>query len=56
MAKKKVDTDIPQPFKSWVFDEERGHWVAPIAIPDVSKPYKWDEDKGEWELLEFPAE
>ena len=52
----KVNTDIPQPFKSWSFDEDLGYWVAPVAIPDVSKPYKWDESKKEWELMEFPAE
>jgi hypothetical protein len=55
MAKKKVDTDLEQPFKSWSFDEELGYWVAPVAIPNVSLPYTWNEDKGEWDLVEFPS-
>jgi len=52
----KSNTTIPQPFKSWTFDENLGYWVAPKAIPDVTQPYTWNDKTGEWDLIEFPAE
>jgi len=52
----KPNTDLPQPFKSWTFDEDLGYWVAPTPIPDVTQPYNWNDKTGEWELLEFPVQ
>ena len=36
----------PQPFPSWVLDEDTCLWVAPIPMPDGD--YVWDEDAGDW--------
>lgn len=36
----------PQPFASWVLDEDTCVWVAPIPMPDGA--YVWDEDAGDW--------
>jgi len=37
---------------SWVWNEEVGHWVAPIAQPTDGLPYLWDEAAGNW--MPFP--
>ena len=34
----------PQPFPSWILDEETCVWHAPIAKPDTENSYSWDED------------
>jgi hypothetical protein len=44
----------PQPFDSWVLDEETCQWVAPIAYPTNGFTYLWDESNLEWELVNFP--
>ena len=36
----------PQPYASWVLDEDTCLWVAPIPMPDGD--YVWDEDAGDW--------
>lgn len=38
----------PQPFASWVLDEERCRWEAPIPYPKGGEAYTWDEDAGDW--------
>ena len=40
----------PQPFPSWILDEESCIWDAPIPRPDVGSnhPYEWDEENGIW--------
>ena len=37
---------------SWVWSEEVGYWVAPIAQPNDGLPYLWDETTGNW--MPFP--
>jgi len=37
----------PQPFASWVLDEDTCLWVAPIAYP-AEGDYAWDEEAGDW--------
>jgi hypothetical protein len=37
---------------SWVWSEEVGYWVAPIAQPTDGLPYLWDEAAGNW--MPFP--
>ena len=37
----------PQPFASWVLDEDTCLWVAPIAYP-AEGAYTWDEEAGDW--------
>ena len=48
------DAFIPsKPFKSWVLNEEKFFWEAPVAYPDDGKNYKWDEQTTSWQ--EFVA-
>lgn len=39
---------FPQPFPSWVKDEQSGTWQAPIPYPDHDKNYYWDETVVGW--------
>jgi hypothetical protein len=41
----------PQPFPSWVLDEDTCYWTAPILYPTDGKPYAWDEDAQAWSPL-----
>ena len=43
----------PQPFPSWLLDEETAQWVAPVAYPDDNLMYSWDEEAGDWVAIEF---
>ena len=38
----------PQPFASWVLDEQTCLWNAPVAYPQDGKPYRWDEATISW--------
>lgn len=38
----------PQPFASWILDEESCKWQAPVAKPDNNLNYDWDEEAQEW--------
>jgi hypothetical protein len=38
----------PQPFPSWVLDEDTCQWEAPVPMPEDSSPYVWDEDSLAW--------
>ena len=42
----------PQPYPSWLLDEETCLWNAPTARPDDDKMYKWDEDTTSWVIVE----
>lgn len=45
----------PQPFPSWVLDEETCGWVAPIPMPtDEGYWYEWDEQGQTWTAHEIP--
>jgi hypothetical protein len=37
----------PQPYASWVLDEDTCLWVAPIAYP-AEGMHTWDEQAGDW--------
>ena len=39
----------PQPFNSWILDEETCKWKAPIDIPNDGKRYGWDETTTSWD-------
>jgi hypothetical protein len=49
----------PQPFNSWLLNEETCLWEAPVAYPEDDKIYSWDEDTVAWvevqEVQEDPA-
>ena len=48
---KELDAFIPpQPYPSWVLNEETCLWEAPIAYPDDGESYKWDELTASWIL------
>lgn len=38
----------PQPFYSWVLNEETCQWMPPTPRPMDGKVYKWDEDTLAW--------
>lgn len=42
----------PQPFMSWVFNEETLDWQAPVPYPDDEKLYYWNEPTREWIINE----
>jgi hypothetical protein len=38
----------PQPFASWVLNEDTCLWDAPVAYPTDGKIYRWDESTTSW--------
>jgi hypothetical protein len=38
----------PQPYASWVLDEQTCLWNAPTPMPTDGKQYKWDEPTTSW--------
>lgn len=48
----------PQPFPSWILNEETCAWEAPVAYPEeisLEMPiirYKWDEETVSWKLMQ----
>ena len=38
----------PQPFESWLLDEESCLWEAPVAYPSDGELYQWDEATLSW--------
>lgn len=38
----------PQPYNSWLLNEETCLWEAPVPYPDDDKEYQWDEDALNW--------
>ena len=45
----------PQPFESWLLDEDTCLWVAPVPYPTDGEAYVWDEDAGDWVAVETPG-
>ena len=44
----------PQPFASWLLNEDTCLWDAPVDMPDDGKVYTWDEATVNW--VEVPVE
>jgi hypothetical protein len=38
----------PQPYASWLLDEDTCLWQAPVPYPEDGEPYVWDEDQQQW--------
>jgi hypothetical protein len=38
----------PQPFESWVLNEDTCLWDAPVPYPTDGEIYTWDEEAGDW--------
>ena len=39
----------PQPFPSWVLNEDTCRWESPVPYPTDGKHYVWNENHIEWE-------
>jgi len=46
----------PQPFPSWILDEETGTWVPPLPVPtdDPLQEYEWEEDGNTYRWKKTP--
>ena len=42
----------PQPFESWVLNEETCRWDAPTPMPQDGEMYMWNEETTSWEVIE----
>jgi hypothetical protein len=38
----------PQPYPSWIFDENTCVWFPPTPMPEDGKYYNWDESTTSW--------
>jgi hypothetical protein len=38
----------PQPFPSWILNEDTCQWEPPVPYPTDGKQYYWDEDTESW--------
>lgn len=38
----------PRPYPSWIWNDEKIGWVAPIDVPVDENSYYWDEEDGIW--------
>ena len=38
----------PQPYPSWILNEDTCRWDAPVLYPQDGKKYYWDEDTTSW--------
>jgi len=44
----------PQPFNSWVLNEDTCRWEAPVAYPNDGQDYKWNEENQNWDVIINP--
>ena len=40
----------PQPFPSWVLNEQTCQWEAPVPMPTDKQQYQWNEAKKAWDV------
>lgn len=45
----------PQPFPSWLLDEETCLWQPPVPMPE-SGPHNWNEESQSWEPVVIPPQ
>lgn len=38
----------PQPFPSWLLNEDSCLWECPVPYPSDGNKYMWDEESGSW--------
>jgi len=49
------DAFVPtKPYDSWVLNEEKCIWEAPVVYPSDGQSYRWNEATTAWDLIEFP--
>jgi len=39
----------PKPYASWVLDENKAQWKAPVDMPNDDKRYTWNEATTSWD-------
>jgi hypothetical protein len=42
----------PQPYASWVLNEDSCLWESPVPYPTDGERYQWDEDTTSWVVVE----
>lgn len=42
----------PQPYPSWLLDDNTCLWQPPVSRPDDGQQYIWDESTQSWVLIE----
>jgi hypothetical protein len=42
----------PQPFESWVLNEDTCLWDSPVPYPNDDKLYEWNENTHTWDSVE----
>ena len=42
----------PQPFASWVLNEDTCRWGAPVPMPQDGNVYAWDESSTTWKEVQ----
>ena len=45
----------PQPYASWVLDEDTCLWNPPVAMPTDGKMYTWNESTTSWDEVTSPT-
>lgn len=43
----------PKPYSSWILDEDKCIWNAPVAYPNDGKLYTWNEDNQSWDEVQI---
>jgi len=46
----------PQPFESWILNEDTCIWEAPTPMPTDGKLYKWVEADLNWQVVDLPQQ
>ena len=41
----------PKPYASWVLDEDKAQWKAPVDYPTDDKRYTWNEATTSWDAV-----
>ena len=45
-----------KPYESWILNESKCIWEAPIEYPNDNNSYWWDESNQSWSLITFQSE
>lgn len=41
----------PQPYNSWILNEDTCNWEAPVAYPEDGNQYVWNEETQSWDQI-----
>ena len=44
---------LPQPYPSWIKNEELNEWEAPVPYPEDGLRYEWNEEILNWEEIQI---